>query len=181
MRFPLDQRAIGGYIFGQKAWYSLPYSAHLGVDYKASYVNLYAPCEGDIIYQGYGLQGGNTIHLKIVRDGVTYIVRFMHLKRFIRGLGHVAEGELIGVTGNSGVLTTGAHLHIDISVGSIVLPTLLKPFPTNFIDPEKFNWSNDAPAPAPVPTPQAPEAPHTEAPAPTPAPQPSRVLRSCCR
>lgn len=131
--FPLKKRIIGGYTFGQKTWYT---SRHLGVDYKAKYDNLYAPFDG-VVVKKWGPQGGNTIWFNPV--GQPVIIRFMHLSKILK-TGKVKEGELIAVTGNTG-LSRGAHLHLDISKGTVQITN----FP-NFIDPEKFVWDVNKPA-----------------------------------
>lgn len=128
--FPLKERQTIGYGFGDPTFYS---AHHLGQDYEANYAELFAPFSGQIVWEGYGSQGGNTIHFK--PDGQDVVIRFMHLSEFKRGQEYVSEGELIAITGNTGSATSGAHLHIDISQGSVQINNF-----TNFLDPEQFNW-----------------------------------------
>lgn len=119
-----------GYRFKEKTWYS-PY--HLGLDLMTpSWTPLYAPFDG---YSSNGsfTQGGNVINFTC--NGL--VMRFMHLAK-ISKLGQVKEGEIIGYTGNSGTLTTGAHLHVDISRGTVQINNI-----NNFIDPETFNWEGE--------------------------------------
>lgn len=148
--FPLKTREISGYKFGQLTWYT---KHHLGVDYKAVYDPLYAPFDGQIIYQGYGYQGGNMIYFR--PTGKNIIMRFLHLKTFAFpwSKGHnisVLKGEQIGVTGNSGYLTTGPHLHLDINTNPSAILTGNLDF-SNFTDPEAFVWSDPVIVPIEVP------------------------------
>jgi hypothetical protein len=132
LMFPLQKRIISGYKFGQKTWYG---SKHLGVDYKASGDTLYAPSDGIILDEHYGSDGGNTILFKPDNDVVA--MRFMHLSKYLRGKGPVKRGEPIAITGNTGLFTTGPHLHLDITRNWS--GQFWRDF-NNFIDPELFNW-----------------------------------------
>lgn len=129
--FPLKNKQIGGYTFGEWTFYN---SRHLGVDYKASTgTPLFAPFNGVVTWEGYGTQGGNTIHFK--PDNQNIVIRFMHLLEFKVGQVRVSEGELIALCGNTGSASTGSHLHLDISKGSVNYNDF-----NNFINPETFNW-----------------------------------------
>jgi hypothetical protein len=140
--FPLKNRTISGYTFGKRTWYG---SQHLGTDYRATFEPLYAPFDGRIVNQFKGREGGNTIWF----EGNGLKIRFMHLNRFTRGIGSVKAGEQIGVTGNTGLFTSGPHLHIDIT--STFSGAFYKNF-ANFRDPEKIDWSSPKP-PVVNPTP----------------------------
>jgi murein DD-endopeptidase MepM/ murein hydrolase activator NlpD len=63
----------------------------------------------------------------------------MHLARANKGIGKANEGEIIGYVGSTG-MSTGSHLHIDISnpphdINNINL----------FVDPETYNWNQTSP------------------------------------
>jgi len=134
--FPLNERVIGGYKFGERTWYT---SKHLGTDYRARYVPLYAPFDGEIVAELKGVQAGLAIHFVPDHDNVT--MRFLHLSEFKAPKGRVTKGQLIAITGNTGFLTTGAHLHLDITVGRSVN---INDF-SRFIDPEGYNWNWEPP------------------------------------
>ena len=126
MRYPVDSWSSWkrGYTFGVPTNYS-PF--HLGTDLAMPVgTPIYAPTDG-VVTTMVGTQGGNTIHLKTP----THLVRFLHLSSF-KVTGQVKEGQLIGLSGNTG-LSTGPHLHTDISKGSLDLNNY-----SNFIDPEIF-------------------------------------------
>ena len=127
MAFPLTKREVSGYEFKEKTFYS---AHHLGTDYRAKYVPLYAPFDGEIVRVLKGNQGGLTIWFKYKN----YIIRFLHLSDAI-SKGKAKEGELIGATGNTGSLTKSPHLHLDISKNSVQLNNI-----NNFLNPETFNW-----------------------------------------
>ncbi len=120
-----------GYAFGEKTYYS---ARHLGSDLVVPEgTPVLAPCKLKIVFSGWGKDGGNTIHAEIFskRYGKT-VMRCLHLKeRAPRG--SYAEGAIIGRTGNTGALSRGPHLHIDISRGKVRLRQF-----ENFIDPEEF-------------------------------------------
>ena len=129
MRFPLNQKIVGGYRFRQKTWYN---TLHLGTDWRARYVNLYAPTDGEILKAPWGTQGGQWLYFE---DNQGNIHRFGHLSRVYITNGKVEEGELIAKTGNSGEYTTAPHLHEDITkAGFSVNWNKI----SQFMDPEKF-------------------------------------------
>lgn len=120
--FPLLKRKIGGYKFGQPTFYN---TKHTGTDYEANYVEYFAPFSGTAI-TGHGTEGGTWWQLTR-DDGVKFIAR--HMSKIMK-TGKVQEGDSVAVTGNSGTLTTKAHLHQEVYVNG------------KLVDPEKFNWNN---------------------------------------
>ena len=102
---------------------------HIGVDFATPVgTPIYAPTDGSInpdrgIRNGY--YGGLTVRFLSKIDGRYYGFRFMHLSSAVR-TGDFKAGEIIGYTGNSGVLTTGAHLHIDLWKGGIINLSILR-------------------------------------------------------
>jgi hypothetical protein len=132
--FPLEHKSISGYSFGQRTWYS---SRHLGVDYAAVNASLTAPFNGTVVWSGYGIQGGWMVYFRPDHDNV--IMRFMHLKSIDVRSGRVSRGQRLAVTGNSGALTTGPHLHLDISRQPAMVLAGNLSF-EQFLDPEQYNW-----------------------------------------
>lgn len=82
-----------------------------GADYRAYYAPLYAPFDAKIfLFSETG--GGDWIRF-IRADG--YRVETAHLsKRLVTTGQTVKEGQHVGVTGNTGVITTGPHLHVQV-------------------------------------------------------------------
>ena len=82
------------------------------------------------------------IHFKPDHDDV--IIRFLHLDKFLKPIGWVRTGEVMAITGKTGLgVVNGVanyqgvyHLHIDISKHQVNLNNR-----TNFINPEKYNWN----------------------------------------
>jgi murein DD-endopeptidase MepM/ murein hydrolase activator NlpD len=120
-----------GYRFKQPTSYS---SAHLGLDIMCpAWTPLYAPFPG-ISTQNNFTEGGNVIDYRC--NGL--VMRFIHLAKVAK-TGPCSVGDIIGYTGNTGTLSTGAHLHCDISKGSVQIYNI-----NNFLDPESFAWGEGA-------------------------------------
>lgn len=103
-----------------------------GADYVSA-VNtpLYAPKDGTVSKQYTGNEGGKWLWFT---DKQGNSLQFAHLNKYVGGVRQVKEGELIAYTGNTGSITTGPHLHVQILKGATRL------------DPEKYNWV-DTPTP----------------------------------
>jgi murein DD-endopeptidase MepM/ murein hydrolase activator NlpD len=90
--------------------------AHKGVDYAAPTGTLIkAAGDGKVTFVGRKGGYGNTI---VLQHGVKYSTLYGHLSRFKRGLkvgAEVAQGEVIGYVGQTG-LATGPHLHYEFLV-----------------------------------------------------------------
>ena len=116
MIFPLKKRRL-----------TLDASGHLkqgrgvATDYIASYEDLYAPYDG-VVSNFQEVQGGNWI--KLTRPNGDKI-EFAHLSKYIKQA-PVKAGDLIAITGNTGQITTGPHLHVQIFVNG------------QRVDPEKY-------------------------------------------
>lgn len=133
MRYPLKnwQKIKRGYEFGEKTFYS---TFHLGTDYIVPEgTPVYAPMSCEIVEAGNFPEGGNTVHarLKSQKYG-SLIMRLMHLSQ-MSPPGKYKAGAILGRTGNTGSLTRGPHLHLDLSRKSIGPKN-----PSNFINSEIF-------------------------------------------
>lgn len=119
--------ASRGYRFGERTWYG---TKHLGLDVIVPKgTPVYAWRDVETTFAQYGYQGGYQCHIK---DG-TKLVRLMHLQE-LPSKGKFKSGQVLAYTGNTGALTTGAHLHIDCSRnGKLELNNF-----SNFIDPEEY-------------------------------------------
>jgi hypothetical protein len=85
------------------------------VDYQANFVPLYAPVDGEV-YLFDEPQGGHWIRITDA-DGRHW--EMAHLsERLVKSGDHVVAGQHISTTGNSGQVTTGPHLHIQLIQGS---------------------------------------------------------------
>lgn len=97
-----------------------------GADYRANYVPLYAPFPGKIETY-WGNEGGNW--LRLITDNGDRL-EFAHLSKYNQTSGRVSMGEQIAVTGNTGSITSGPHLHIQIFRNG------------KRLDPEKYDWGS---------------------------------------
>lgn len=97
------------------------------IDLVADKDDLFAPFNGSI-RSFYGKEGGNW--LELTRENGERI-RFAHLSTYIKKTGKVKEGEKIAITGNTGSITTGPHLHLEC------YDTAGKR-----LDPESYLWDN---------------------------------------
>jgi murein DD-endopeptidase MepM/ murein hydrolase activator NlpD len=85
----------------------------MGLDYvvKAG-TPVYATAGGFVIFSGYTIDDGYTI---IISHNEEFISIYKHCSSLIKKQRErVEQGELIAISGNSGKLTTGPHLHFEI-------------------------------------------------------------------
>lgn len=124
------------------------YRAHHGVDYAAPVgTPVYAIGAGTVIAKGYQANGGGN-YLKIKHNG-TYTTTYMHLSRFEKGIkvgSKVAQKEVIGYVGSTG-LATGPHLDFRVfENGRPVNPLTIKSQPKEPVKSEnlvQFNVLRD--------------------------------------
>jgi murein DD-endopeptidase MepM/ murein hydrolase activator NlpD len=123
--FPLKERKL---IRGFQAHIK----AGLGsaADYVADKDTLYAPFSGRIETY-WGKEGGNWSR-QLCENGDR--IEFGHLQSYIKKNGMVKEGDPIAITGNTGSLTTGPHLHIQIFNKQ-----------GKRLDPETYLWETSMP------------------------------------
>lgn len=123
--FPLSQRELF-----HKSWSTCAGHKARGLecatDYKAYYVELWAPFGGTVeVYSG--VQGGKW--LRVTRPNGDKI-EFAHLSTYVKTSGACLPGELLAYTGNTGQVTTAPHLHVQIFVNG------------KRVDPEQYNWED---------------------------------------
>ncbi len=123
MSFPLRNKKL---IRGCKAHVSAGLGC--GSDYQAKYEVLVMPFRGKVHQKFYEVGGGNWLGI-LDPDGV--VIQFAHLDRYLimpnAGL-WIEPGTPIAVTGNTGQISTGPHLHVQIFKNG------------KRIDPETYNW-----------------------------------------
>lgn len=89
------------------------FGKHLGTDYSVGVgAKVYAPVSGTIIGQPISTTVGKQVYLR--EDGNGRIWRFLHLSGQGTLMAHVNEGDVIGLSGNTGSTSTGPHLHCDV-------------------------------------------------------------------
>jgi hypothetical protein len=122
--FPLTKRKL---IRGAQAHVAA--GLGIGADYVADKKILCAPFDGRIETY-WGKQGGNWLRLYRANGDK---IEFAHLQNYIKKNGMVKEGEPIAITGNTGQVTTGPHLHIQIFNQG------------KRLDPESYLWETSMP------------------------------------
>lgn len=111
---------------------------HKGVDFLTYYnTPVYAPGGGIVEFAGRKGGYGRTI---IINHGFGYKTLYAHLNKYkVKKGSKVKRGDLIGLTGSSGSLSTGPHLHYEVMHNGIALN------PRNFIfdDVKIFELANN--------------------------------------
>lgn len=119
LKAPLNFRRISSYYSGNRFHPILKvYRPHHGLDYAApAGTPVSALGDGRAVFAGY--KGGYG-KLVIIRHNNGYETYYGHLSRIdknIRSGRKVAQGQLIGSVGNSG-LSTGPHLHFELRINN---------------------------------------------------------------
>lgn len=120
LRFPVDfARISSGFSLARRHPILNRVRAHRGVDFAApTGTPVKAAGSGRVVSRGAGSGYGNVVVLTH-GNGVTTL--YGHLSRFARGLSvgdRVAQGEVIGYVGKTG-LATGPHLHYEYRVNGL--------------------------------------------------------------
>jgi murein DD-endopeptidase MepM/ murein hydrolase activator NlpD len=110
---------------------------HYGVDYAAPVgTPVYSIGDGRVIMVDYQSGSGRIVK---VRHNSVYTSTYMHLSSFAKGIQtgkYVAQGELLGYVGSSG-LSTGPHLDFRVTQnGSPIDPLKMESPPVDPIKPE---------------------------------------------
>ena len=90
-----------------------PERGHMGIDFVVkSGSPVYVSANGFIIFANYTVKDGNMI---IVSHPGNYISIYKHCSSLLKKeRDTVIQGELIALSGNTGEITTGSHLHFEI-------------------------------------------------------------------
>jgi len=86
---------------------------HVGIDFVLKEgTEIFASANGYVIYSNFNIEDGNMIIIAH-RDG--YITIYKHCSMLLKKeRDNVIQGELIALSGNTGKITTGPHLHFEI-------------------------------------------------------------------
>ena len=118
--FPLNKRVL----VHDSAWH-LKMREGIAADYFAVYDQLFAPFDG-VVTNPYWSLGTGGKWLRLTRPNGE-VIEFAHLSQRIK-TGPVKQGDLIGVTGNTGLWSYGPHAHFQIFRNGRRIP------------PEDYNW-----------------------------------------
>lgn len=90
-----------------------PEQGHKGLDFVVKEnTPVYASAGGYVIFANYTTQFGFTM---LINHSAGYISKYMHCNQLLKKEGDIVlQGELIALSGNSGIETTGPHLHFEI-------------------------------------------------------------------
>ncbi len=90
-----------------------PDKGHFGIDYVVrTGTPVYAACSGYVVFADYTVRDGYMI---IINSPDEYLTVYKHCSSLmIKARDIVTEGELIALSGNTGEITTGPHLHFEI-------------------------------------------------------------------
>lgn len=90
-----------------------PEKGHMGIDFVVkSGTPVYASANGYVIFAGYTNNDGNML---IIGHPDNYITVYKHCSTLIKKeRDMITQGELIALSGNTGKVTTGPHLHFEI-------------------------------------------------------------------
>ena len=88
-------------------------NGHMGIDYGvAAGSPVFASAGGLIIFSEYAVESGYTI---IIQHDDNYLTIYKHCSSLVKKIRErVNQGELIALSGNTGINTTGPHLHFEI-------------------------------------------------------------------
>lgn len=95
---------------------------HYGIDYALKEGSpVYASENGYVLFADFTVDYGNTI---IIVHGRGFVTMYKHCKLLMRTEREkVVQGDIIALSGNTGRLTTGPHLHFEVwKDGSVVNP-----------------------------------------------------------
>ncbi len=86
---------------------------HLGIDIAApTGTPVKATADGVVVFSGWTVDGGSVL---ILKHGYGFISLYKHNERnLVIELERVRKGQVIALLGNTGKITTGAHLHFEI-------------------------------------------------------------------
>ncbi|MBD3226222.1 MAG: peptidoglycan DD-metalloendopeptidase family protein [Caldithrix sp.] len=87
--------------------------AHLGVDLVAATgTPIKASADGVVLFSGWTDDGGNVL---IIRHGYGFISIYKHNEsNLVSELERVSKGQVVALLGNTGKITSGAHLHFEV-------------------------------------------------------------------
>jgi murein DD-endopeptidase MepM/ murein hydrolase activator NlpD len=143
MRFPFEPKFITGR-FGTLSEFRKKngMQPHSGVDWaRPEGTPIPSVANGTIVLQQWSDVLGNVSVLRAMgKDKALYYVGFCHLKAEGLKVGtKVKEGDVIGLVGNTGSASSGAHLHLTVSkeVKGVFGPTSVKQDPIEWIKANK--------------------------------------------
>lgn len=92
---------------------SLINEPHMGTDIAAATgMPIRAPADGVVMFSDWTVDGGNVL---IILHRFGFVTLYKHnLRNLVGPMEHVTQGQVIALLGNTGKITSGPHLHIEI-------------------------------------------------------------------
>jgi murein DD-endopeptidase len=108
------------------------YCMHNGVDLKAHYEKVFSMLPGKVVSVGHNKRSGKYAIIQTAG----YSISYCHLSSvLVRDGQYVNAGEVVAVSGNTG-MSTGPHLHLTIKKdGKVIDPTILLNYVKGMITP----------------------------------------------
>jgi murein DD-endopeptidase MepM/ murein hydrolase activator NlpD len=126
-QFPSPRIYLGQYTsrFGERRTYNQGPRIyfHTGLDIPGQTgTEVYSPASGTVVFAEHMDVRGNSV---IIDHGWGVYSAYMHLSEFMVDAGDQVEtGQVIALVGNTGLRTTGSHLHWEILVGGVQVDPL---------------------------------------------------------
>ena len=143
MRFPFEPKFITGR-FGTLSEFRKKngMQPHSGADWaRPEGTPIPSISNGTVVLQQWSDVLGNVSVVRTMgKDKALYYVGYCHLKAEGLEVGtKVKEGETVGLVGNTGSASSGAHLHLTVSreIKGVFGPTNIKQCPIEFIKANK--------------------------------------------
>ncbi len=86
---------------------------HFGLDIAAPVgTPVKAPADGVVFFSGWTVEGGNVL---ILQHGYGFMTLYKHNERnLVKRMEKVTQGQIIALTGNTGKISSGPHLHYEV-------------------------------------------------------------------
>lgn len=99
-------------------------TGHIGIDIAAEIGSpVKATANGTVIFSGWTFEEGNVI---ILKHKFNFFSFYKHnMQNLCRELEYVKKGQVIALLGDTGKITSGAHLHFEIWQGSIPMDPMM--------------------------------------------------------
>lgn len=111
MKTVFTAKIIGKYRRIYPRWYH-PLRGHTGIDLNFNYEPLMSPITGMVVGITHQPEMGKCLYVKDVWGSIHI---FAHLDRIdVRMYDKVDRGQVVAKTGNTGTISSGAHLHYEI-------------------------------------------------------------------
>lgn len=105
------------------------YRAHKGTDYSCKFgADIFSTADGTVVKVGHQFPGAG--HYVVIDHGNRIQTIYMHLSKIIAKQGQsVKQGQIIGLAGMSGGISTGPHIHYQLEINGHAVDSTNKGLP----------------------------------------------------